>query len=120
MRQGPEHPHGVPAADYLRFRDQLARDLREVKDPATGTPLVAQVHTRDEVFAGPLKEMAPDLTLELRDGGLISILASDVHFRQPPGGERYPPAGGQSSSPRPGAESRRAPARALHPGRVAP
>jgi hypothetical protein len=43
--------------------------------------VVARVHTRDEVFAGPHKEMAPDLTLELADGGLISILASDVPFR---------------------------------------
>jgi predicted AlkP superfamily phosphohydrolase/phosphomutase len=78
---GPEHPQGVPAAEYLRFRDQLAAELRTVADPATGQPIVARVHTRDEVFEGPHKAMAPDLTLELVDGGLISILASDVAYR---------------------------------------
>jgi predicted AlkP superfamily phosphohydrolase/phosphomutase len=79
--QGPEHPQGVPAAEYLHFRDRLASELRAVADPATGQPIVARVHTRDEAFAGPYKPLAPDLTLELHDGGLISILASDVHYR---------------------------------------
>jgi predicted AlkP superfamily phosphohydrolase/phosphomutase len=78
---GPEHPGGVPASEYEAFRAELARDLRAVADPATGQPLAARVFTRDEVFAGPHKELAPDLTLELRDGGLISILASDVPYR---------------------------------------
>jgi predicted AlkP superfamily phosphohydrolase/phosphomutase len=78
---GPEHPQGVPAAEYAAFRERLAAELRAVTDPATGEPIVARVHTRDEAFAGPYKAWAPDLTLELGDGGLISILASDVHYR---------------------------------------
>jgi predicted AlkP superfamily phosphohydrolase/phosphomutase len=78
---GPEHPSGIRPAEYHAFRDALARDLRAVVDPATGAPVVARVHTRDEVFDGPCRELAPDLTLELVDGGLISILASDVPFR---------------------------------------
>jgi predicted AlkP superfamily phosphohydrolase/phosphomutase len=79
---GPGHPGGVRPEDYARFRDELAQELRGVRDPVTGVPVVARVHTRDEVFEGPYKEMAPDLTLELADGGLISILASDVPFRR--------------------------------------
>jgi hypothetical protein len=49
-------------------------------EPATGQRVVARVWTRDEVFQGPYKDLAPDLTLELRDGGLVSILASDTPF----------------------------------------
>lgn len=84
VQAGPEHPHGVPPSEYERFRAELARDLRAVSDPATGEPIVARVSTRDEVFEGPYKSLAPDLTLELLDGGLISILASEVPFRRRP------------------------------------
>jgi predicted AlkP superfamily phosphohydrolase/phosphomutase len=80
VRAGPEHPGGVPEAEYERFRRQLACELLEAADPATGQKVVARVWTRDEVFQGPYKELAPDLTLELRDGGLVSILASDTPF----------------------------------------
>jgi hypothetical protein len=34
------------------------------------------VYTRDEVFQGPHHDAAPDLTLILSDGGLVSILPS--------------------------------------------
>jgi predicted AlkP superfamily phosphohydrolase/phosphomutase len=82
VKQSAEHPHGVPAAEYERFRDALARELRAVADPATGAPIVARVHTREEAFEGPHKDLAPDLTLDLADGGLISILASDQTYRR--------------------------------------
>jgi predicted AlkP superfamily phosphohydrolase/phosphomutase len=81
VQESAEHPQGVPAPEYRRFRDRLADELRAVADPATGQRIVARVYTRDEVFDGPHKPMAPDLTLELTDGGLISILASDVAYR---------------------------------------
>ena len=71
---------GVPEAEYEAFRAKLLRELREVEDGA-GRPLVSRIWTRDEVFSGPKKELAPDVTLELRDGGLVSILDSDEVFR---------------------------------------
>jgi hypothetical protein len=37
---------------------------------------VSEVFTRDEVFQGPHHDAAPDLTLILSDGGLVSILPS--------------------------------------------
>jgi hypothetical protein len=37
---------------------------------------VSEVFTRDEVFQGPHHDAAPDLTLILSDGGLMSILPS--------------------------------------------
>jgi predicted AlkP superfamily phosphohydrolase/phosphomutase len=65
---------GVAAADYERFRAELAARLRGVTDPATGQPIVTGIWTREEAFDGPRGELAPDLTLALRDGGLVSIL----------------------------------------------
>jgi hypothetical protein len=38
--------------------------------------VVAQVWTREALFEGPYLALAPDLTLELQDGGLLSILTS--------------------------------------------
>jgi hypothetical protein len=40
--------------------------------------VVAAVWRREEIFAGPYLDLAPDLTLELQDGGLLSILASET------------------------------------------
>ncbi len=53
-------------------------ELRAVCDPATGERVVARVWRRAEIFSGPREELAPDLTLELTDGGLVSILAGDA------------------------------------------
>lgn len=76
--------HGVPPAEYEAFREQLIRGLYEVRDPATGEPVVARVWRREEIFAGPHMDISPDLTLELTDGGLVSILASDVAVSRRP------------------------------------
>src|SRR5262249_54079235 len=43
-----------------------------------------RVSTRDEIFRGPAYRFAPDLTLELEDGGLISILSSPESVRRRP------------------------------------
>src|SRR5207245_7645681 len=66
--------------EYEGFRQRLADELREATDPASGRRIVSRVWTRDEVFEGPYKSLAADLTLELADGGLVSILASDTPF----------------------------------------
>jgi predicted AlkP superfamily phosphohydrolase/phosphomutase len=78
------HPGGVPAADYHRFRRELAEALMKVRDLETGEPVVERVWAREELFDGPNLALAPDLTLELWDGGLISILASDQPVRRRP------------------------------------
>ena len=86
------HPHGVSAAEYEAFRDWLAARLLEVREPETGEPVVARVGTREALFGGALLSLAPDLTVELTDGGLFSILASsDVVRRRPmPSGTHRP------------------------------
>ena len=84
VRATREHPHGVPEAEYESFRDELIEGLRGLQDPVSGEPVVSQVWKREEVFAGPCIDLAPDLTLELQDGGLISIVASDTLVRPRP------------------------------------
>ena len=78
------HPDGVSAAEYGAFRDELASDLLKIVDPASGVAVVQRVWTREEIFAGPNLAVAPDLTLELADGGLISILDSAEPVRRRP------------------------------------
>jgi predicted AlkP superfamily phosphohydrolase/phosphomutase len=73
---------GVQPEDYEGFRAQLARELLEWKDPSTDTPVVTRVVSREAAFPGPAMELAPDLTLTLRDGGFLSILPSIDTVRQ--------------------------------------
>lgn len=92
VRADENHPHGVPEAEYDTVREQIAQELLALKDPTSGEPVVARVWTREEIFAGPYVDLAPDLTLELQDGGLVSILASDtvVSPRPQPTGAHRP------------------------------
>jgi len=78
--------------EYEPFRNQLIEELCALKDPLSGEPVVSQVWKREDAFAGPYLELAPDLTLELQDGGLVSILASEtvVSPRPEPSGTHRP------------------------------
>uniref|UniRef100_Q026V4 Type I phosphodiesterase/nucleotide pyrophosphatase n=1 Tax=Solibacter usitatus (strain Ellin6076) TaxID=234267 RepID=Q026V4_SOLUE len=69
---------GVSARRYESFRRELIEKLLQFKDPRNGAPVVTRIWTREEAFAGTHMASAPDLTLSLRDGGLVSILPSDV------------------------------------------
>jgi predicted AlkP superfamily phosphohydrolase/phosphomutase len=74
---------GIPKSEYESFRSRLVDELRSFTDLA-GEPVVSQIWTREEAFAGPFMDLAPDLTLELRDGGLVSIVASDAPYKPRP------------------------------------
>jgi predicted AlkP superfamily phosphohydrolase/phosphomutase len=65
---------GVPPAEYLAFRERLTRELLDVRDPASGTPIVQRVVPREEAYPGEFMDQAPDLTLQLHDGGFVSIV----------------------------------------------
>jgi predicted AlkP superfamily phosphohydrolase/phosphomutase len=69
---------GVPAREYESFRRELMEALLQFADPATGEPVITRIWTREEAFAGSHMASAPDLTLRLRDGGLVSILPSEM------------------------------------------
>lgn len=64
-------------SSYEAIRDDLKEGLLDVRDKASGERIVTEVWSRDEIFLGPFKDLAPDLTLVLRDGGLVSILPSE-------------------------------------------
>lgn len=81
---GRNGPKGIRAEDYEPFRRRLTEDLLAVEDPTSGEQIVSRVWSRDEVFTGPYMDLAPDLTLEMRDGGLVSIVASDAAYRPRP------------------------------------
>jgi predicted AlkP superfamily phosphohydrolase/phosphomutase len=72
----------LPVGMRRTITAQLAQALRGVRRPADGRPLVGEVWTREEAFAGPFQELGPDLSLVLADGGTISILPSDVLVAQ--------------------------------------
>lgn len=65
-------PQGAvqPGAEYLRLREELRTKLAAARDPETGYSLFAAVHTRDEIYAGPCLDQAPDLIL----------IPGDVHW----------------------------------------
>jgi len=92
VKQDEQHPGGVPPGEYDAFCERLRQQLLSLHDPETGKPLVSQVWRREQVFQGPRLDVAPDLTLVLEDGGLISILASeqDVMQRPSPTGAHRP------------------------------
>lgn len=75
---------GIPPENYIDFRERLKQELLQVKIPETGQQLVTRIWSKEEAFDGPAIQNAPDLTLSLFDGGLISILPSDQIISQRP------------------------------------
>ena len=57
---------------------ELAEALMELRRPSDCLPLVEEVWTREQAFAGPFEPLAPDLSLVLADGGTMSILPSET------------------------------------------
>lgn len=75
---------GGSREEYLVIRERISEELRRLRHPDTGQRVVRQIYAREEAFAGPFMSMAPDLTLELHDGGLVSILPSPTVFSERP------------------------------------
>ena len=57
-----------PGKAYEETRQQLAKSLMEMKDPATGEPILSNVVTREEIYHGPYFDQAADLVAVPRDG----------------------------------------------------
>lgn len=69
----------VAPEQYDAFREELIDALlTRCVDPTTGQPLVTNIWKREDAFAGPRMNEAPDLTVALRDEGFFSVLRSDV------------------------------------------
>jgi len=84
--------YGVPKELYSQFREELTDALLHYKATDDGTSVVTQVSAREEIFPGNASMYGPDLTLTLRDGGLVSILPSEIVLqpRPQPGGTHRP------------------------------
>ncbi len=62
-------PTGVIAAEcYVAERDRLRRLLAELRDPRTGTPIVENVFTREEIYSGEQLTNGPDLVVKFCEG----------------------------------------------------
>jgi len=54
----------VPVSRYEALRDRLIEDLKGRRDPETGLAPVAEVYRREEIYKGPVANLAPDLVPE--------------------------------------------------------
>jgi predicted AlkP superfamily phosphohydrolase/phosphomutase len=57
---------------YLDFRDEIIGRLQALEELDAGKPLVAAVHTREDLYAGDFVEDAPDVVIEWADVRLHS------------------------------------------------
>jgi predicted AlkP superfamily phosphohydrolase/phosphomutase len=82
---------GIPSRDYKSFRARLVEDLHKLKAP-DGLPVFTRVTPREEEYSGDHTDRAPDLFLELRDYGFVSIrnLEPVVVNRNYPAGTHHP------------------------------
>lgn len=62
-------PYGIvaPGAEYEAVRQEIIDRLGKLRDPDTGESAVTQVYRREEVFRGPMTNLAPDLFIEWHD-----------------------------------------------------
>jgi predicted AlkP superfamily phosphohydrolase/phosphomutase len=67
-RRGRE-PGGIvePGSDANAVLQDVTAALRELRDPNTGEPLIAEIFRAEELYQGPYVERAPDLTFLPRD-----------------------------------------------------
>jgi predicted AlkP superfamily phosphohydrolase/phosphomutase len=83
--KGRRDDTGIAPQEYDSFRCELIEALlTKCVDPETGEPLITRVSTREEAFWGPNMNNAPDLTLELRDFGFVSVRRTNcIHAKRP-------------------------------------
>lgn len=62
-------PQGIVEPEQFdALRQQIAKALRVIRDPRTGTPVVRDVYLREELYDGPYVDEAPDLIFTLMPG----------------------------------------------------
>lgn len=67
--------HGIveKGHEYEQLREEIIRKLLEIKDPDTGTSVIAEVYKREEIYKGDFLENAPDVIVRFNSefiGGL--------------------------------------------------
>ena len=76
--------YGIGRLEYAQFRDELRQSLLDYRAPDDGKPVVLEAWTREAIFPGEASLYGPDLTLTLRDGGLVSILPAEQPLQPRP------------------------------------
>lgn len=72
--RGRERAGRVPRTRYRRLCEEIAERLLQVRDPATGRPVITKVYIRDETYSdGGLRDVGPDLVIGYARG----VRASD-------------------------------------------
>jgi hypothetical protein len=71
-----------PGAEYEELRTRILEEIRQLRDPQTGEPIVLEAYRREEIYHGERLETAPDLIIVTQDcykGGTgIDTLVSEV------------------------------------------
>jgi predicted AlkP superfamily phosphohydrolase/phosphomutase len=80
-RAGREAEGCVAAADYERIRDEVIAALQEWQLPG-GAPVVARAERREEVYAGPFVERAPDIVVELAEDAGYGLSLVPTSWRE--------------------------------------
>ena len=75
-----------PGEEYEAIRARILEEVRNLRDPKTGEPIVLEAYRREELYHGERLETAPDLILVTQDSykggtgidGLVSEVPLDV------------------------------------------
>jgi predicted AlkP superfamily phosphohydrolase/phosphomutase len=92
VEQIPGTSGRMPEEARAKIAVELAASLMDLRRPADGLPLIEEVWTREQAFAGPYEALGPDLSMVLADGGTLSILPSETivaRREQPRGHHRW-------------------------------
>jgi predicted AlkP superfamily phosphohydrolase/phosphomutase len=54
----------VSPSEYEELRERLIAEFKEVRDPESGLPVVAEVYRREDIYHGDAVDLAPDLIPE--------------------------------------------------------
>lgn len=68
----------LPEEVRAKIAVELAGALLELRNPVDGRPVIDEVWTREQAFAGEFEAYGPDLSMVLCDGGTMSILPSQA------------------------------------------
>jgi predicted AlkP superfamily phosphohydrolase/phosphomutase len=83
--QGREPRGTVKPADYERLREHIMAQLAAWRNPYSGEKMIQRVHRREELYAGPHVEQAPDLTIEWElDHGYSYLFRPSAGSRRAP------------------------------------
>jgi predicted AlkP superfamily phosphohydrolase/phosphomutase len=84
-RKGVRPAGIVDEGEYDSLLRLITQRLGELRDPRTGDTIVKRVFHRDEIYHGPYRDEAPDLTLDWWDTSLFSTSPSlPEHTAEPP------------------------------------